>query len=286
MSGDKEEGRNMVFDTKTQLANIAVVASETARITQALQGWPETRWQWPTYCPGWLAADAVAHLATGGDFYAQVIAAGRQGVPQLPWGASDAAEMRAARAEASKKLMDGGPPALMAGFQQGSAKLQVVFASLQAVDLAKVAWHPRGLIPIGSWVGMRLLELVIHDWDIRQPHEDPAHLAPTALPTMLTTLPEMHRQFLAQRLTEGLDGLHVLQAGGTVWAFRIQGKTVTSLPQAPTIYDTCLSADTETLILLSVGRADAAAKQRNGDLTVSGNSAKVQQLCATLFRTL
>ena len=84
MSGDKEEGRNMVFDTKTQLANIAVVASETTRITQALQGWPETRWQWPTYCPGWLAADAVAHLATGGDFYAQVIAAGRQGPYQRP----------------------------------------------------------------------------------------------------------------------------------------------------------------------------------------------------------
>ena len=276
----------MAFDTKTQRANIAVVASETARITQALQGWPETRWQLPTYCPGWLAADAVAHLATGGDFYAQVIAAGRQGAPQLPWGASDAAGMRAARAEASKKLMDGGPQALMAGFQQGSAKLQEVFASLQAADLAKVAWHPRGLIPIGSWVGMRLLELVIHDWDIRQPHEDPAHLAPTALPAMLTMLPEMHMQFLAQRLTEGLDGLHVLRAGDTAWAFRIQGKTVTSLAQAPTTYDTCLSADAETLILLSVGRADVAAKQRHGALTVSGNIAKAQQLCATLFRTL
>jgi uncharacterized protein (TIGR03083 family) len=276
----------MVFDIKTQCANIAVVASETARITQVLQGWPETRWQLPTYCPGWLAADAVAHLATGGDFYAQVIIAGRQGAPQLPWGSSDAAGMRVARAEASKKLVEGGPQALMAGFQQGSAKLQEVFASLQAADLAKVAWHPRGLIPIGSWVGMRLLELVIHDWDIRQPHEDHAHLAPTALPAMLTILPEMHMQLLAQRLTEGLDGLHVLRAGDTAWAFHIQGKTVTSLAQAPTTYDTCLSADAETLILLSVGRADVAAKQRHSALTVSGNIATAQQLCATLFRPL
>ena len=234
---------------------------------------------------GLAAADAVVHLATGGDLSAQVIAAGRQGAPQLPWGASDAAEMRAARAEASKKLMDGGPPALMAGFQQGSAKLQEVFASLQAADFAKVAWHPRGLVPIGSWVGMRLLELVIHDWDIRQPHEDPAHLAPTALPAMLTTLPEMHRQFLARRLTEGLDGLHVLQVGIRPghFAFRENGDV---LAQAPTIYDSCLSADAETLILLSVGRADVAVKQRYGDLTVSGNSAKAQQLCSTLFRTL
>jgi hypothetical protein len=194
--------------------------------------------------------------------------------------------MRVARAEAIQKLMAGGPPALLAGFQQNSAKLQEVFASLQVADLAKVAWHPRGLIPIGSWVGMRLQELVIHDWDIRQPHEDPAHLAPTALPAMLTILPQMHGRFLAQRLTEGLDGLHVLQAGAMAWAFRIQGKTVTSLLQAPTTYDTCLSTDPETLILLSVGRADVAAKQRHGALTVSGNIAKAQQLCATLFRTL
>ena len=81
-----------------------------------------------------------------------------------------------------------------------------MFVSLQEADLSKVAWHPRGLVPIGSWVSMRLTELVVHDWDIRQPHETPARLAPTALPAMLTTLPEMHTQFLTQRLAGDLDG--------------------------------------------------------------------------------
>ena len=276
----------MAFDPKIQLANIAVVAGETARIEQALQGWSEARWQLPTYCPGWRAADAVAHLATGGDFYAQVIAAGRQGAPLLPWGASDGAGMRAARAAASQKLMDGGPTALLAGLQQSAAKLQEVLALLQEADRSKVAWHPRGLVPIGSWVGMRLTELVVHDWDIRQPHEDPARLAPTALAAMLTTLPEMHTRFLTQRLAGDLDGVHVLRGGDAAWAFRIQGKTVTYLASAPTIYDTCLSTDAESLILLSMGRADAAAKRRNGALTISGEATKTQLFCETLFRTV
>ena len=274
----------MAFDAKMQLANIAVVAHESARLAQALQGWPEGRWQLPTYCPGWKAADAVAHLATGGDFYAQVIAAGRQGEPQLPWGVRDAAGFRAERAAAIQKLIDGGPSALLAGFQRGAAKLQEVFASLRAADLSKVAWHPRGLVPLGSWVGMRLNELVIHDWDIRQPHETPARLTPTAVPALLTVLPEMHAQFFTQRLADGPDGVHVLRAGDTAWAFRIQGKTVTYLAQAPTTYDTCLSADAESLILLSMGRADVAAKRQSGALAVSGDATKARQLCETLFR--
>jgi uncharacterized protein (TIGR03083 family) len=137
------------------------------------QSWPETRWQLPTHCLEWQAADAVAHLATGGDFYAPVIAAGCQGEPRLPWGASDAAGTRAARAAASQRLVDGGPTALIEGFQQGAAQLQGVLELLQAAGLSKVAWHPCGLVPIGSWVGMRLTELVVHDWDIRQPHADP-----------------------------------------------------------------------------------------------------------------
>ena len=61
----------MALTAREQLANIPVIANETARMVQALRSWPQSYWSRPTYCPGWTAADAVAHLATGGDFYAQ-----------------------------------------------------------------------------------------------------------------------------------------------------------------------------------------------------------------------
>jgi len=59
----------MAFNTREQLANIPVVGRETARLVQALRSWPQSYWSRPAYCPGWTAADAVAHLTMGGDFY-------------------------------------------------------------------------------------------------------------------------------------------------------------------------------------------------------------------------
>jgi uncharacterized protein (TIGR03083 family) len=276
----------MTCDLQTQLGNIAAVASETARMAEAFRRWPVAYWQRPTYCPGWQAADAVAHLATGGDFYAQAIAAGRRGAPELPWGARDAAGARAARAEAVNQLMAAGPAALVAGFEQGAAKLQDILTSLRPDELSRVAWHPRGLTPIGRWIGMRLNELVIHDWDIRQPHEANAGLAPTALAPLLTVLPEFHRQFLERRGTDGMDGVYGIRAGTASWAFTIRGTTVSYAAPPPAKCDAWVSADADSLILLSMGRADVAAKRQSGALTITGHAAQGQQLCATLFRSL
>jgi uncharacterized protein (TIGR03083 family) len=275
----------MAFDPQTQLANVAVVANETARLTETFRAWPESYWQRPTYCPDWRATDAVAHLATGGDFYAQAVALGREGDPKLPWGVSDLAGFKAARVAAVKKLLEGGPAALIAGFEAGSAQLQEILESLREDDLAKPARHPRGLMPIGCWIGMRLNELVIHDWDIRRPHEANAGLSPNALPAMLTVIPERQAQFLEHRLTDGLDGVHVLRAGETSWAFSVQANRATYQAQAPATFDTCLSTDLESLILLSMGRADAEAKRQSGALTLTGDPEKGQRLCETLFQT-
>lgn len=275
----------MIGNPQEQLSRVVVVADQTARMADAFRSWPATHWQRPAYCPGWQAADAVAHLATGGDFYAQVIAAGRRGDPELPWGARDAAGARAARAAAGKKLIEAGPAALVEGFEHGAAQLQRQFETLQPDELSKVAWHPRGLVPLGNWIGMRLTELVVHDWDIRQPHETDAGLSPLALSAMVAVLPEMQLQFLEQRLENSLDGVHVIQAGETSWAFTIQGRTVTYQASAPAAYDTCLRADAESLILLTMGRAEAAAKRQSGALTLSGEADKAQRLCNTLFRT-
>jgi len=214
----------MAFNAREQLAHIPVIANETARMVQTFRSWPQSYWSRPTYCPGWTAADAVAHLATGGDFYAQVITSGRSGEPTLPWGANSPAESREARQAAVQKLLDGGPTALLAGFEQAGAKLQAVLESLQEADLPKVALHPRGRIPIGSWIGMRILELSAHDWDIRQPHETHAHLSPTAVPALLSAMPALQVQLLGLRVTEGLDGVYALRAGDAAWGFTSRGK--------------------------------------------------------------
>jgi hypothetical protein len=78
--------------------------------------------------------------------------------------------------------------------------------------------------------------------------------------------------------------VYVLRAGEVSWGFTVRGKTVTYHAKAPDTYDACLSADPESVILLTVGRADLEARLRNATLTVTGNAEKGQQFCATLFR--
>jgi uncharacterized protein (TIGR03083 family) len=276
----------MAFNIREQLANIPVVGHETASMTQAFRSWPQSYWSRPAYCPGWTAADAVAHLATGGEFYAQVITSGRSGEPKLAWGAGTMEELRAARQAEVQKLVHGGPATLIEGFEQAGAKLQAVLESLQEADLTKVARHRGGLIPIGRWIGMRLLELSAHDWDIRQPHEPHAHLSPTAVPALLSGLPALQLQLLGLRVAEGLDGVYGLRAGDATWGFTIQGKTVTPQAAAPTACDVSLSTDAESIILLTVGRADVTEQMQSGALTLTGNAEQGKQFCATLFRAL
>jgi len=274
----------MAFNTREQLANIPVVAYETTRLAQAFRSWPQSYWSRPAYCPGWTVADAVAHIATGGDFYAQVITSGRSGAPTLPWGASTSEEFRAARQAAGQKLLDGGPAALVEGFEQGGARLQAVLESLQEADLARVALHPRGLIPIGAWIGMRILELSVHDWDMRQPHEPHAHLSPTAGPALLGIMPEIQLQLLERRVAEGRDGVYVLRAGDAAWGLSIQGQSVTYQAAAPAACGAGLNTDAESMLLLTAGRADVTEKMQSGVLTLTGNAEQGKQLCATLFR--
>ena len=263
---------------------IAVVASQTALMTQAYGEWSEADWQRDTFCAGWTAADAVAHLVTGADFYTQVIESGRTGKPGKPWGVTNVEEFRIARGDAGTKLTTAGPAVVLQAFSDSGAALQQVLESLQEEEFRELAWHPRGLVPIEGWIGMRLIELGIHDWDIRQPHELDAGLSPTVLPALLEALPDMQRQFLSQRAGDDLVGTFGFQAGDASWGIRLDGGAASYLPEAPSDCDACLHADAESMILLTMGRADLEAKQAGGALTVTGDADKGRELCAILFR--
>ena len=263
---------------------IAVVGRQTEVMARAYGEWSESDWQRDTFCDGWVAADAVAHLVTGADFYTQVIESGRTGTPDKPWGVTNLEEFRAARGDAGKKLMAAGPTALLQAFSDSAAALQSVLESLQDGELSELAWHPRGLVPIRGWIGMRIIELGVHEWDIRQPNETDAGLSPTVLPGLLEVLPDMQAQFLGQRAGADLTGTFGFHAGDKAWGIRLQDGTASYLPQVPSNCDAGLYADAESMILLTMGRVGLEAKQASGSLSVTGDADKGQQVCATLFR--
>ena len=89
-------------------------------------------------------------------------------------------------------------------------------------------------------------------------------------------------------MTEGLDGVYTLSAGTATWGFMIQGKSITALAQEAGSGkgDASLNTDPESMILLTVGRAEVAEKLQSAALTITGDIEQGKQLCATLFRRL
>lgn len=263
---------------------IAVVGRQTEVMAAAYGDWSKSDWQRDTFCEGWQATDAVAHLVTGADFYTQVIESGRTGTPGKPWGVTNVEEFRVARGDAGKKLTAAGPAAVLRAFSDSAAALQAVLESLEDGELAELAWHPRGLVPIRGWIGMRIIELGVHDWDIRQPNESDAGLSPTVLPGLLEVLPDMQAQFLGQRAGADLAGAFGFHAGETAWGIRLQDGAASHVSDVPSSCDASLHTDAESMVLLTMGRVGLEAKLASGGLTVTGDPDKGRQLCATLFR--
>jgi hypothetical protein len=73
--------------------------------------------------------------------------------------------------------------------------------------------------------------------------------------------------------------------GDLCYSIIVRDKTVTYLAQAPVAFDTCVSTDPESLVLLTMGRANAGARRHSGALTLAGHAEKGQRLCETLFQT-
>ena len=90
------------------------------------------------------------------------------------------------------------------------------------------------MLIIGLWViGMQLIELIVHEWDMRTSGEPSAQLTPFAVEPVLTVLPETQMRFVSHRLADDStlelkDGDYGIHAGSMDWTFRVQHRNVTS----------------------------------------------------------
>lgn len=165
---------------------------------------------------------------------------------------------------------------MLDGFANAVHQHQELLASLQLSDLATMARYPRGLVPVGEWIGMQLIELIVHEWDMREPVEPDARLVSFAVEPVLKVLPETHLRFLSHRL-EGndasmlKDGGYRICAGSMEWVFRIRSQRVTYEAGSSVPYRTSFYADPETLILLTLGRLDVASQLAIGACRFEGH---------------
>jgi len=267
------------------LSRVPLVRSETERLAKAWRGFGEKEWAAPTFCPGWAARDAVAHITTGADFYANSIRRALEGLPPEPPYGADAKEFQAMRKEKGDKLLAGPRPALMDAFEASAREVQGALDAAREADLGKLGWHPRGLTPVDAWIGLRLVELVVHDWDIRFGSDPKARPAAPGVEGMLTFLPATQCRHFSVREKPALGARFLFRTTRPerAWTMIAEGGKASFTPDAGGPHAASIAADAEALLFLNYGRLARGEAEKAGKLKAEGDLALADELLGVLF---
>ena len=152
------------------LEKAQLIKSESDRIGQFLKGLPSEAWSVKSACEAWEVRDVIAHLTGGVDRFAPNITRGAGGDGSAPDGAPPAGvgDMDArlkANAQVAIDFRESLGDDLVKTFNENCARLNEVLAELGEGDNDKPCYHPAGTISVGTYLNLRLTELIVHEWD-------------------------------------------------------------------------------------------------------------------------
>jgi len=125
---------------------VELIRTASAEFERAVRRLPADSWELPT--PSEVTVrELVAHVVTGNDFTALLLA----GVPRDE-----------ARAAIAWDQLDGEP---LAAVRESAARQAAAF---DAAPPSFVVPHPHGDIPVAAFLRFRLVDLVVHAWDLRR----------------------------------------------------------------------------------------------------------------------
>jgi len=252
---------------------VKLIIAESERLTQYLTALPSEAWSTPSACERWEVRDVVAHLAGGAEVYTDVISRSVQGDASPPAGrqasgpanAASAAEGNAQRVLARRENLG---DQVLANFLAANAQLNHLLASLGPEDWEKPHYTALGSAPLRHRPADRLLELVVHGWDIRSRLESDAHLSDASVPVLVEVIlgrvfrwlfhpgPRLPTPIRYRVTLTGVDA--------TEYDIVIAGDQATVEPAGTAVAHVLLWCDPETFVLLMLGRlplSDALAQR-------------------------
>ena len=169
---------------------VGQVRLESDRLGQYLRNLPNSAWQQQSACEQWTVADVVAHLIGGAQMYTAHISRGLKGdtIPPEgfpPPGESDPEVMGNLNAQRAVFRRAGLGDQLLSVFQSTNGQLNQLLARLSPVDWDKPCYHPIGVIPVQTFVSLRMFELALHGWDIVSRLEPEVSLSEECHPMLL-----------------------------------------------------------------------------------------------------
>ena len=259
---------------------VELVKSESQRIQRYLEGLSNEDWTQTSACDAWEIRDVVAHLTASVDLYESAISRGITGDSNPPEGLSAAgvSSLMTRLEENTQRVInlrqDIGDQ-LLSAFSGRCEDLTELFEGLADKDWQKLCYHPGKVIPVATYVDLRLAELAIHEWDIRSKLDISTELSVLCLPAVMDFIPAfvvgtMFRPGIDQtetirfrfELTGAVPGSHdIVTESGNIWQ-----EPALDATRAVTI-----SCNTETFVLLAYGRTSLDHAESEGHLAVRGN---------------
>jgi uncharacterized protein (TIGR03083 family) len=183
---------------ETPDSRVKLAQAVSAQLRQYLHTLPPEAWRRPSACHHWEVRDVVGHLILAAELYLGVISRGLQGDTSPPAGFPPAGTANAASWSAlfdpmSVARRESLGDQLLATFTTTSDQLHQLLAGCGPPDWETLCYHSASLLPVRTFVDLRLTELVMHGWDIRSQFEPEVHLAPESLPAFLELMTGVFR---------------------------------------------------------------------------------------------
>ncbi len=267
------------------LARVSLVKTETERLSARLHEFSEADWQTPTYCPGWTAVNAVSHLTTGAEFYGYSARRAVDGLPPQPPYGDSPQEFWDLRKKKGEEIMALPRAEMMKMFDANAVEMQEALERIKAGDLDTMAYHPRGLTRLDAWIGMRLVEIVIHEWDINYGHDSSARVVPQGVEGMIVFVPAFAVLQFNRREKKPFEGRYHFRSTDPdrEWTVEVKGERAEASPGVSGDYDAVITADGEAHLLLPYGRLDRAEAAAGGRLRVEGDQAAADAYLGVVY---
>ena len=270
----------------TSRTHAELIRTESERIMEYFDSLPEEALEKPSPCERWTVGEVIAHLVWHVETYRGMMERGlhddlspTEGLPSVPAGTPNRqviVDESYGQAAIDRRRSLGRD--LILSFTEEYGKLNTMLAGIVPEDWSKPCYHVAGLRSVESFLLTYLMELAVHEWDIRSTRELSPIVSEEIMPLLMDRIPGKLGRPWSISFPDMID-----YAGPVIYRFDLSGVGATDLDvvvednqassqaAGTSPANVSVSCDTDTFVLLMYGRFSLESAAAAGRLTADGD---------------
>lgn len=258
---------------------VAVADALQPSILAELRALPAEGWNEYSACQGWTIRHVVAHLGMVTELLGLGLNQALQNLPDdpppPPVAAAGPEAYRAARECEIERRAGQSIPELLDLFERGASVLRRLSERVIWERPHGRGWHPRGPQTVAWLLGQWVMELAVHDWDMRVAFDTAAEVKPEALIVMPDELRERMPIAFYGEEAGNLAGLFRVELSGptpAAWLVQVQDRRLITYDDAEYPVDATIRAETGAFALVLYNRVPVETCEEVGLWQVEGDT--------------